>query len=109
MILVRNVPSHHLESVYWTRRLGVLFAVFMIVAICVPAFAQRSTATKPAEDAFEQWNTSVEELVKKVWPSVVQIQVTSYGPREESERGNTTVTVGRQRSVGSGFVIDADG
>jgi len=57
----------------------------------------------------DQFNDSVEALVKKVWPSVVQILVTSYGPREESDRGNTNVVVGRQRSVGSGFVIDSDG
>ena len=39
----------------------------------------------------------------------MQILVTSYGAREERGRGETSVVVGRQRSVGSGFVIDADG
>ncbi|HET8783553.1 MAG TPA: trypsin-like peptidase domain-containing protein [Pyrinomonadaceae bacterium] len=78
------------------------------------AIAQRTTpATQknppPAADPLDQFNASVEELVKRVWPSVVQIQVTSYGPREEIERGNTSIIVGRQRSVGSGFVIDPDG
>ena len=91
------------------------FAALVVFTTCLPAFAQRSTAATaqknppPAEDPLEQFNASVEDLVKKVWPSVVQIQVSSYGPREESDRGNTNVIVGRQRSVGSGFVIDPDG
>lgn len=89
------------------------FATLLIVlATCLPAFSQRSTTPKnppPAVDPLEQFNASVEELVTKVWPSVVQIQVSSYGPREEIDRGNTSVIVGRQRSVGSGFVIDPDG
>jgi serine protease Do len=40
---------------------------------------------------------------------VVQILVTSYGAREEGLRGDANVVVGRQRSMGSGFVIDPDG
>ncbi|HSE24331.1 MAG TPA: trypsin-like peptidase domain-containing protein [Pyrinomonadaceae bacterium] len=93
----------------------VLVAVLVGLTTCLPAIAQRSTTgvtqknPPPVEDPLDQFNASVEELVKKVWPSVVQIQVSSYGPREEIERGNTSVIVGRQRSVGSGFVIDPEG
>jgi serine protease Do len=55
-------------------------------------------------------NESVDALTKKVWPSVVQILVTSYGAREEARgRTDTNVVVGRQRSSGSGFVIDPEG
>jgi len=53
-------------------------------------------------------NEAVDALTRKVWPSVVQIQVTSYGA-QEGARSEASVVVGRQRSVGSGFVIDADG
>ena len=53
-------------------------------------------------------NESIAALTRKVWPSVVQIVVTSYGPREPRP-GQTSVEVGRQRGVGSGFVIDPDG
>jgi serine protease Do len=54
-------------------------------------------------------NNSVDGLTRKVWPSVVQILVTSYGTREPGNRADTSVVVGRQKSTGSGFVIDADG
>ena len=47
---------------------------------------------------------------RKVWPSVVQILVSSYGARGGRRRAETrTVVVGRQQSTGSGFVIDPDG
>ena len=88
-------------------------SALVVLAACLPALAQRPATTPktppPVVDPLDQFNASVEELVKKVWPSVVQIQVSSYGPREESDRGNTNVIVGRQRSVGSGFVIDPEG
>jgi serine protease Do len=56
-------------------------------------------------------NESIDALTKKVWPSVVQVLVSSYGPREDGggDRGDANVTVGRQQATGSGFVIDADG
>ena len=94
-------------------RTRLSIAALVVLAACLPVLAQRPATTAknppPAVDPLDQFNASVEELVKKVWPSVVQIQVSSYGPREESDRGNTNVIVGRQRSVGSGFVIDPDG
>ena len=54
-------------------------------------------------------NESIDALTKKVWPSVVQILVSSYGPQSEGTPGNSAVVVGRQRSTGSGFVIDPEG
>jgi serine protease Do len=100
-----------LRPIYLRPRMQVLMVAFIVLMTCLPAVAQRTSQKDqtPAADPLDQFNASVEELIKKVWPSVVQIQVTSYGPREESDRGNTSVIVGRQRSVGSGFVIDADG
>ena len=73
--------------------------------------ASAQTATKPAtQDELARVNESVDALTKKVWPSVVQILVNSYGAREaEGKGGDASVVVGRQRSVGSGFVIDAEG
>ena len=62
----------------------------------------------PPPDPLVRMNESMDELTKKVWPSVVQILVNSYGAREDS-RGDASMVVGPQRSVGSGFVIDADG
>jgi serine protease Do len=56
-----------------------------------------------------QFNDAIDELIRRVAPSVVQIMVTGYGPQAETEKGNAGVTIGRQRSIGSGFVIDPEG
>ena len=61
------------------------------------------------QDPLAAWNASVDALTRKVWPSVVQILVSGYGAREDNAPGETSVVVGPQQSMGSGFVIDADG
>jgi serine protease Do len=69
----------------------------------LPAPAQ----DRPA-DTLHKFNESVDALIKRVSPSVVQILVTGYGTLE-AERGTTGVVIGRQRAIGSGFIIDPDG
>jgi serine protease Do len=59
--------------------------------------------------ALEHLNGSVESLVQKVSQSVVQVLVTSYGPVDDNGRTNTDLVIGRQRTLGSGVVIDAGG
>src|SRR5262245_41124415 len=93
---------------YRTFRIHWFIALLLIVISVSSVVAQRPAA-KPPADPLEEYNNAVEGLVKKVWPSVVQVLVTSFGPRQESDRGQTSVVVGRQRSVASGFVIDPDG
>ena len=95
--------------------LQLLLSALLFITFAAPVAAQRSTVssarTMPASaDPLEVYNESVDALVKKVWPSVVQILVAGYGPRtEESDRANANVVLGRQRSIASGFVIDPDG
>jgi serine protease Do len=60
-------------------------------------------------DELRRLDESVGALIKRVSPSVVQILVTGYGPLEEAERGNAGAVIGRQRAIGSGFIIDSDG
>ena len=54
-------------------------------------------------------NQAIDGLTRKVWPSVVQIMVTGYGARDDSGRGEGNTFMTRQRSMGSGFVIDPEG
>jgi serine protease Do len=81
----------------------------LLMASGAPAAAQKPVPAVVPTDALEKINESIDALTKKVWPSVVQVLVTSYGAREENTRGEANVVIGRQRSVGSGFVIDPDG
>jgi serine protease Do len=88
-------------------RTGCLAVVasLSIAGFCsTPAHAQDRSG-----DALHKLNESIDALIKKVSPSVVQILVTGYGPLEAGERSNTGVVIGRQRAIGSGFVIDPSG
>lgn len=92
------------------RQFRFLRALFVLTVFgATHAHAQVATKPVPAQDPLARMNESVDALTRRVWPSVVQILVTSYGAREESGRSDTNVVVGRQRAVGSGFVIDPDG
>lgn len=68
----------------------------------------RATVNQSDSDSLHQFNSSIKALVRRVTPSVVQVLVTGYGP-VESGRGNTSVVLGKQRSIGSGVIIDPDG
>ena len=97
----------------WLKGLFCLCSVALfLTALAAPVAAQQrpaAAAAAPTQEPLARMNESIDALTRKVWPSVVQILVTSYGAREESGRGDASVVVGRQRSVGSGFVIDPDG
>lgn len=113
MTFINNpVKQIHLSRIVFSRLLVRLTLIsFLSVLIAGQATGQRSAAAAqpPAPNPLDQLNESVDALVAKVWPSVVQILVTSYGPREEGDRGNASVVLGRQRAIASGFVIDPDG
>ena len=89
------------------RVLVLLSSALLLVAAPPPASAQQKPA--PSQDPLVRMNEAIDALTRKVWPSVVQILVTSYGSLEDPVRGDASVVVGRQRSTGSGFVIDPDG
>jgi serine protease Do len=79
----------------------------LLLAATAAAQPVPRAAAVPQPDPLVRMNEAVDALTKKVWPSVVHIEVSSYGPRETS-RGETGV-VDRQQSTGSGFVIDPEG
>jgi len=99
-------------TAYRPRRGRVrLFAALLplLVALLLPQPARaQAKAPAPALDALDRMNQSIDALTRKVWPSVVQILVNGYGAREEG-RGDVSSVVTRQRSIGSGFVIDPEG
>jgi len=83
----------------------------LLVFLPLAASAQQRPVPKPPPppDPLVRMNEAVDALTKKVWPSVVQILVSSYGARTEGAPGNTGVVIGAERSTGSGFVVDAEG
>jgi len=83
------------------------FAIAPLLCVSFPLGRAQAQA-RPTED-LRKTDQSVGALIRKVSPSVVQILVSGYGQVEESERGNTGIVIGRQRAIGSGFIIDPSG
>jgi serine protease Do len=91
-------------------RFRIAMALASLTVATIAAFPPLARAqNRPDDNTLRKLNESVDALIRKVSPSVVQILVTGYGPLEESQRGNTGVVIGRQRAIGSGFVVDPDG
>jgi serine protease Do len=80
-----------------------------LLAVHLSATAADAQNAAARVDALDQLNGSVAALVARVSQSVVQVIVTSYGPVDQNNRGNTDLVIGRQRNLGSGVVIDAAG
>jgi serine protease Do len=105
----------HVEVYKRGRDMTVKNPAVLLVLACL-AFAPGLAAQTPVRAAvnqsdsnsLHQFNSAIKALVKRVTPSIVQVQVTGYGP-VESGRGNTSVVLGKQRSIGSGVIIDPDG
>ena len=89
--------------------LPLRFLIVAAITALVAALPSAAPAQDRSDNTLRKLNESVEALIKRVSPSVVQILVTGYGPVESSEHGNTALTLGRQRAIGSGFVIDPSG
>ena len=102
--ILMRLPSPRLHRV--SRVIALLgFGIAAALMLGSSSNAQ----SKPEDDTLRKLNESVDALIRKVSPSVVQVLVTGYGKMEETERGNTGVVIGRQKAIGSGFVIDPDG
>jgi serine protease Do len=84
-------------------------AFALAALLCLTVVSGRAQAQGRSTEELRKMDQSVGELIRKVSPSVVQILVAGYGPLEESDRGNTGVVIGRQRAIGSGFIIDPSG
>ncbi|HEY7170383.1 MAG TPA: trypsin-like peptidase domain-containing protein [Vicinamibacterales bacterium] len=83
----------------------VFLIAAMVIAAAPPARASEDVSPEP----LRKFSESIEALVKRVAPSVVQVLVTGYGPVNEDNDGDAGVVIGRQRATGSGVIIAADG
>ena len=88
------------------RALCLLFALSVLTAAKLPAQTSNHTVSS---DSLHQFSSSVEALVRRVSPSVVEVKASGVGPVEDGSRGNTDVRIARWRSIGSGVIVDPDG
>jgi serine protease Do len=93
-----------------TAKMRKTVLVGAIVCALSASIEQVNARESPTRiDPLLQLNGSVEALVQRVSQSVVQVVVTSYGPVDQSDRTAADLVIGRQRSTGSGVIVDPDG
>ncbi len=77
--------------------------------LCLPIFLMSvSGQTAPEKNPLAEFSRSVRTLTDRVSPAVVQILVNSYGPVEDDE-GQHVALFSKQRSSGSGVIVDPEG
>jgi serine protease Do len=93
---------------------------FVFVCFLLVGLAQgQSTADMPAQNAIRpttleranllrELNSSLEQVISKVSPAVVQILVNGYGPAETNGHSDVARIV-RQHAIGSGVIVDSNG
>jgi serine protease Do len=83
----------------------------MLGLVCFLAATSLRAQTPQQSDRrklLEQFSESMDELTARVSPAIVQVVVTGYGPLEDKGKAETNL-IGRQRSLGSGVIVDPDG
>ncbi len=90
------------------------------IALLIATFAQAQSPagfqsiaadkqeSRRSSNFLRELDSSLEAVVAKVSPAVVQIVVTGYGPLEEHGHTDTAVIV-REHAIGSGIIVDPDG
>jgi serine protease Do len=92
------------------RRLSTV-ASAAVVAIIFSGAASDADAQIASDRAssLKLLSGAVEALSASVAPSVVQVLVTGFATVNEGARQDTDLVIGRQRTLGSGAIISADG
>ncbi|MGB9471483.1 MAG: trypsin-like peptidase domain-containing protein [Candidatus Acidiferrum sp.] len=93
------------------RRVLCGFLVIATASLSVLA-GRASSQTPPGQagvDVIHTMSAAFESLVKRVSPAVVEVLVTGYGSGDEDDDDKGPSPFGRERSLGSGVIIDPDG
>jgi serine protease Do len=89
----------------YTNVFATLLGAFLLAS---DAGAQAPPA-KAGVDVIHEMSAAFESLVKRVSPAVVEVLVTGYGTDEDEDDTKGPSPFGRERSLGSGVIIDPDG
>src|ERR1700722_17079420 len=67
-----------------------------------------TTATQPG--ILKEYDQAIDQIAERAMQSVVEIEVTGYGvPEHDKDQGDSQQALERQRSIGSGVIVDPDG
>jgi len=108
------------ETCLYLGKLMNIGKSFALVLVCGclgnPLFGQTSQEpAEPLESAthppiLQQYDQALDQVAERAMQSVVEIEVTGYGvPEHDQDQGQQQQALERQRSIGSGVVVDPDG
>jgi len=88
----------------WTVGLAAL-----VLVVCADA---QTPQEKPSVDPLQWLNASLAQVTMKIFPALVRIEVASYRPlpdKDDEDSDAKVQTVTKERSAGSGVIVDPDG
>jgi serine protease Do len=93
--------------------MGKSFAFALMCVVCLPPL-HGQTKTPGASSAepgiLKEYDQAIDQVAERAMQSVVEIQVTGYGvPEKDKDQGDQQQALERQRSLGSGVIVDPDG
>jgi serine protease Do len=105
-----------------SRKAIVGVSILLALACALPAAAQSGAAapSKAGEtggaqtgaartEILREYDDALNAVVERVLPSIVQIEVSGFGPHEGDDGEKQTDVIERQRAIGSGVIVDPEG
>src|ERR1700761_1236874 len=93
--------------------MGKKSALAIMCAVCLPLLhAQTKNSGTPAAEPgiLKEYDQAIDQVAERAMQSEVEIQVTGYGvPEKDKDSGDQQQALERQRSLGSGVIVDPDG
>jgi serine protease Do len=70
----------------------------------------QTQAPAAAPGILKEYDQAIDQIAERAMQSVVEIEVTGYGvPEHDKDQGDAQQALERQRSIGSGVIVDPDG
>ncbi len=81
-----------------------------VLAMPLHGQAGQGAAAPDHAGVLEQYDQAIDQVAERAMQSVVEIEVTGYGsPEHKNDQGSQAQALERQRSIGSGVIVDPDG
>jgi serine protease Do len=90
-------------------RAKTFWLLLTCMVLSLPLHAQ-TQAPAAAPGILKEYDQAIDEIAERAMQSVVEIEVTGYGvPEHDKDQGDSQQALERQRSIGSGVIVDPDG
>lgn len=92
-------------------RFGIFLSVTFVCSAATLFGQNQSAPATTAPSILQEYDQAIDDVAERAMRSVVEIEVTGYGVPEHEEDSSTSSPqmLQRQRSLGSGVIVDPDG